>query len=151
MMADLNAKMAQINDALEVEQDDQNKAIQDVLARRKAKQEKLRGIMEGISDKKDTEDTHYQKKLQGIQAASEAEKERIEEDLKREREEGLEKIEDEAKSIREERLKAAEKKLNDFKKKGMGGDNEAQFSEMLANYGKLVEEVDGAMSNWKID
>lgn len=106
-------------------------------------------VMEGISDKKDSEDTHYQKKLHEIQRAEDESKDRIEKELEQERAEGLETIEEEGKKIRDERLKAAEKKLSDFKKKGMGGDNEEQFSEMLANYGKLVEEVDGAMANWK--
>ena len=56
MMADMNAKMAQIGDELEKEQDAEQRALQDALSRRRAKQEKLRGIIEGISDKKDVED-----------------------------------------------------------------------------------------------
>lgn len=59
MLADLNAKMATINDALEGEQDSQNRALQEALMKRRAKQQKLKGLIEGISDKKDTEDTHY--------------------------------------------------------------------------------------------
>lgn len=78
MMADLNSKMANINDALENEQDAQNRALQEALARRRAKQDKLRNIMEGISDKKDTEDEHYQKKLLEIQKIEDTEKDRIE-------------------------------------------------------------------------
>lgn len=105
--------------------------------------------MEGISDKKDTEDEHYQKKLQDIQRAEDAEKEKIEREIVAERESGLETIEEEGKKIRDDRLKAAEKKLNDFKKKGMAGDNEYEFADMLANYGKLVDDVDREMANWK--
>ena len=63
MLADLNSKMATLNDALEGEQDQQNRALQEALMRRRAKQKKLKGLMENISDKKDTEDSHYQKKL----------------------------------------------------------------------------------------
>lgn len=81
MMGDLNAKMAQINDALENEQDSQNRALQDALARRKAKQSKLREIVENISDKKDTEDSHYQKKIVDIQKHVDDEKEGIEQEI----------------------------------------------------------------------
>lgn len=41
MMADLNAKMAQINDALEGEQDAQNRALAEALARRRGKKRQL--------------------------------------------------------------------------------------------------------------
>lgn len=53
--------------------------------------------------------------------------------------------------MRDERLKAAEKKLNDLKKRGLDGDNEFKFAEMLSNYGALCEKVDADMSNWKKD
>jgi len=58
-MADLNARMATINDALEQAQDSQNAVLNDAFRRRAARQQKLRGLIEGISDKKETEDTHY--------------------------------------------------------------------------------------------
>jgi len=151
MMADLNSKMAHINDALENEQDSQNRALQEALARRRAKQDKLRNIMDGIADKKDTEDEHYQKKLLEIQKIEDGEKDKIEQEIKEERELGLENIEEESKKIRDERLKAAEKKLNDFKKRGLAGDDEYEFADMLANYGNLVEKVDGDMQQWKKD
>lgn len=51
--------------------------------------------------------------------------------------------------MREERLKAAEKKLNDLKKRGLDGDNEFKFAEMLSSYGNLCEKVDKDMDNWK--
>ena len=105
--------------------------------------------MEGISDKKDTEDEHYQKKLQDIQRAEDLEKNKIESELLAERETGQETIEEEGKKIRDERLKAAEKKLNDFKKKGLAGDNEFEFADMLANYDSLVEDVDREMAAWR--
>ena len=67
--------------------------------------------MEGISDKKDHEDEHYQKKLLEIQKIEDQEKNKIEQEIKDEREIGLENIEEESKKIRDERLKVAEKKL----------------------------------------
>ena len=78
MMADMNAKMAQIGDELEKEQDAEQRALQEALARRRAKQEKLRGIIEGISDKKDVEDEHYQNKLLEIEKLEDNERDRIE-------------------------------------------------------------------------
>lgn len=48
--------------------------------------------------------------------------------------------------MREDRLKAAEKKLNDLKKRGLDGENEFKFAEMLSNYGALCEKVDGDMN-----
>ena len=66
MMADLNSKMMNINDALQQEQAVQNKALEEALARRRKKQEKLRNVMDGISDKKDIDDEHYQKKIMDI-------------------------------------------------------------------------------------
>lgn len=90
MLADLNAKMATINDALEGEQDAQNRALQEALMKRRAKQQKLKGLIEGISDKKDTEDSHYQKKLLEFQKLEDDEKDRIEDEIKQERELGQE-------------------------------------------------------------
>lgn len=105
--------------------------------------------MDGIAEKKDTEDEHYQKKLFEIQKIEDAEVERIEQEINEEREIGLEKIEEDSKRIRDERLKAAEKKLNDFKKRGLAGDDEYEFGDMLANYGNLVDRVDADMDQWK--
>ena len=107
--------------------------------------------MEGISDKKDTEDEHYSKKLLEIQKIEDNERDRIEQEIKDERERGQEDIEEESKRIRDEKLKAAEKRLNDFKKRGLAGDNEYEFADMLANYGGLVEKVDADMEQWKKD
>ena len=81
MMGDLNAKMAHINDALESEQDSQNRTLQEALARRRAKQAKLREIVENIADKKETEDSHYQKKIGDIQKGVDEEKEGIEQEI----------------------------------------------------------------------
>ena len=85
MMADLQAKMAQINDALEDEQDSQNKALQEAIARRRAKRNQLRNVMDDITDKKDTEDEYYKKKIGEIQKMEEAENEKIEQEINDER------------------------------------------------------------------
>ena len=86
-----------------------------------------------------------------IQKREDDMKDAIEQEIVDERERGQEQIEEEAKNLREQRLKAAEKKLNDLKKRGLDGDNEFAFAEMLGNYGKLVEKVDGEMAQWKKD
>ena len=125
-MADMNAKMAQIGDELEKEQDAEQRALQEALARRRAKQEKLRGIIEGISDKKDVEDEHYQNKLLEIEKLEDNERDRIENEIEEERERGLETIEEEGAKIRADRLKSFEKRLNDFKKSGIKSDKDEE-------------------------
>lgn len=107
--------------------------------------------MDGIADKKDTEDEHYQKKLVEIQRIEDGQKDKIEQEIVEERELGMENIEEESKKIRDERLAAAEKKLNDFKKRGLAGDDEFEFADMLTNYGNLVEKVDSDMIQFKKD
>ena len=149
MMADLNAKMATIGDALEEEQNAQNRALNDALKRRRAKQQKLKSLIEGISDKKDTEDDHYQKKLLEIQKFEDDQKTKVDEELKAEREAGIETIEEEGKKIRDAKLAAAERRLKDMKNKGLANSAEDEFADAMAAYGKQVEEVDEDMKEWR--
>lgn len=105
--------------------------------------------MEVITDKKDTEDDHYKQKLFDIQKIEDEEKKRIEQEIDDERDLGHEQIEEEAKQKRDESLRPFEKRLNDFKKRGLGGEDEYAFQDMLTDYGKHVENVDEAMKSWK--
>ena len=107
--------------------------------------------MEGITAKKDVEDSHYQNKLLEMQGIEDNEKSMIEQEIKEERELGKEKIEEEAKQKRDERLKVMEKKLNDFKKGGLAGEDEYKFDDMLAEYGNHVKQVDEEMKAWQRD
>lgn len=55
--------MANINELMEEEQDAQNGTLQDLLARRKAKKEKLQGVLSNLSEKKMIEDERFNKKI----------------------------------------------------------------------------------------
>ena len=44
-----------------------------------------------------------------------------------------------------------EKKLNDFKKGGLAGEDEYKFDDMLAEYGNHVKQVDEEMKAWQRD
>ena len=63
MLAELHAKMAGINEMLESEQEQQTGALSDMLAKRRAKKEKLTAVLNNLSDKKLQEDKHYSHKL----------------------------------------------------------------------------------------
>ena len=82
MMAELNAKMASINDAISAEEEAQNASLQELLAKRRAKKEKLKGKMEVLAEKKQAEDEHYNKKLLEIAKLAEMDKNKIESELK---------------------------------------------------------------------
>merc|ERR1712176_939258 len=73
LMAELDAKMANINDAIGAEAAAQNATLEELRAKRKAKKDKLRGKMEKVTEKKQLEDEHYRKKLDEIAWAAENE------------------------------------------------------------------------------
>lgn len=58
--------MANINELMEEEQDAQNGTLQDLLARRKAKKEKLQGVLNSLSEKKMIEDERFNKKMSEV-------------------------------------------------------------------------------------
>lgn len=71
LKAELDAKIGNINDLMEQEKANQNSSIDDLLARRRAKKEKLKGKLEILADKKQLEDDHYNKKLAEISEKAE--------------------------------------------------------------------------------
>ena len=82
ILAELNAKMANINDAMATEEEAQNAALQEMLAKRRSKKEKLKGKIQILAKKKSLEDSHYNKKLLDIAKAADADKDNIESELK---------------------------------------------------------------------
>jgi predicted nuclease with TOPRIM domain len=66
MLAELNAKMTNINGELDKEQANQQAALNEALARRKAKKNALRQAMNKLTDKKEIEDEHYHNALSNI-------------------------------------------------------------------------------------
>lgn len=65
-----------------------------------------------------------------------------------ERKAGSKEIENDVETEKQRRLAAAEKRLNDFKKRS-GGDNDDKFADMLNEYGELVKKVDQDLENEK--
>lgn len=66
LLLELEAKMANINELMEQEQDAQNGTLQELLARRKAKKEKLQGVLNNLSEKKMVEDERFNKKISDV-------------------------------------------------------------------------------------
>lgn len=65
-----------------------------------------------------------------------------------ERKAGSHQIENNVESEKQKRLAAAEKRLNDFKKRS-GGANDDKFADMLSEYGELVKKVESDLENEK--
>ena len=61
MKAELEAKMGSINDLIGAEEANQNKNLEDLLAKRRAKKDKLKGKMEILAEKKQLEDIYWTK------------------------------------------------------------------------------------------
>lgn len=119
--------------------------MNEALKRRRAKQQKLRGLIEGISEKKETEDSHYQKKLLDIEKFEDDQKLMVDKEIKEERDQGLVTIDEEAKKLRETKLSAFEKRLKDMKNKGLAASAEDEFADMMVQYGEQVQSVDDEM------
>lgn len=149
LKAELDAKIGSINDLMEQEKANQNSSIDDMLARRRAKKEKLKGKLEILADKKQLEDDHYNRKLAEIAEKADAEKANIEGDLRKWKRQEENQIEDDLKELKKNQLSAAEKAMQDFKKKKMNAENEYEFAEMLAEYGKKVKDVENLIAEEK--
>ena len=149
LKTELDAKIGNINDLMEQEKANQNSSIDEMLARRRAKKEKLKGKLEILADKKQLEDDHYNKKLAEIAQKAEAEKANIEGDLRKWKRQEENAIEDDLQARKKDLLSAAEKAMQDFKKKKMNAENEYEFAEMLAEYGKKVKDVEALIAGEK--
>ena len=139
LKAELDAKIGNINDLMEQEKANQNSSIDDMLARRRAKKEKLKGKLEILADKKQLEDDHYNKKLAEISQKAEVEKANIEGDLRKWKRQEENAIEEGLKNRKKDLLAESEKAMQDFNKRKLNAENEYEFAEMLAEYGKKVK------------
>lgn len=128
MLAELNAKMTNINGEIEKEQNQQSNALAEALARRKAKKEALRTAMDKLSLKKEIEDEHYQNSMMDIQTRFEKEKERIDQEPDQDYKDELDELEFKKKQKKEELLAPHEKKINDYRKNELTVDTEFEFA-----------------------
>jgi len=143
MLAELHAKIASIDDMIRKEEDQQNSTLQEALARRRAKKEKLRVLITNLADKKEAEDATTRVKLERVADEESKQLATIDTVIDRERKSGEHNIEVSLAAQRRKKLAEMEKKLDDFKRKNAGGkDHEFLFADMLTQYGNLVKKVD---------
>lgn len=108
--------MAMINNMIEGEEQQQNSALADALARRRAKKEKLKNVINNLAAQKDAAIEKTDEKREEILKQEQADILKIEKELDLERKHGSHEIEANVESEKQKRLAAAEKRLNDFKK-----------------------------------
>lgn len=137
-----------INNMIEGEEQQQNSALADALARRRAKKEKLKNVINNLAAQKDAAIEKTDEKREEILKQEQADILKIEKELDLERKHGSHEIEANVESEKQKRLAAAEKRLNDFKKRS-GGANDDKFADMLTEYGELVKKVDSDLENEK--
>lgn len=110
------------------------------MARRRAKKEKLRGVVNNLAAQKDAGIDALGEKIAEIKAQEQADLSKIEKEVEQERKQGGRDIEKFLEAEKEKRLAAAEKKLNDLRNKS-GTQNDEEMAEMLNEYGSLVKRV----------
>lgn len=89
LLQELQAKLANINELMEEEQDAQNGTLQELLARRKAKKEKLQGVLNNLSEKKMIEDDRFNKKITEVNQTVANQREAVDLEIEDARREGL--------------------------------------------------------------
>lgn len=149
ILAEMEGKMAMINDLIGNEEAAQNSALADALARRRAKKEKLKNVINGLAAQKDAGIEGSADQLSEIKTQEQADIVKIEVEIDHERKQGGRDIEDEISREKKRRLETAERRLNDFKRKAASGANEDKFADMLNEYGNLVKKVEGDLASEK--
>jgi len=150
IIAEMEGKMAMINKSIEEEEQAQNSALADALARRRAKKEKLKNVINNLAAQKDSGIAKTGSKLEEVQKQEKADMAKIEKEIESERNLGAKEIEAYLAVEKSNRLDSYEKKLNDFKKKS-GGANEDKFADMISEYGELVKKVDSDLESEKAE
>ena len=88
-----------------------------MLQRRKAKKEKLQGMLITLGDQKLAEDDSYQQKMLQIHAKEQEDKQAIEQEMEVVKKEQIQEIQRELQQKRLKLLSESEKKLEAFKRK----------------------------------
>ena len=143
MLAELNAKMSSVAQAINSEEESQNRALQEMLNRRRAKKERLAGVITDIADKKNREDDHYQKKLNEIERDAQKAEENIEAEIKNMRADALDDLHEQKMLKRQRALEKYEDKLK------KGDANEDVAAKFLNEYGERVKQVDADLIQWE--
>lgn len=119
----------------------QNDALDEALAKRRAKKMQLRDLVDTLSEKKGQVDDYFTKKMDEIADQETSELQRIEPEIAHERIRFLKAINQRLDQKRSEILGESEQRLNEFRKKA-GPNEEYQFADMIAQYGEQVKQVD---------
>lgn len=150
LLAELHAKIAAINEMIRVEEDTQNNHLNDALAKRKAKKEKLRNLLTQMAETKENEDMKLNDKLSEIQEREQAEIDNIKRQVAKERKDELENIDTELAITKRSRLAEMEQRIEKHKKSHSGGvDHEYIMGDLLVQYGELSKNVDQEMIELK--
>lgn len=152
LLAELHAKLSHINDLAAEEQDHQNHNLNELLARRKAKREKLAKVLDNLGGKRIAEDDRYQNKLIEIKQKELDDKKLIDAEMDEIRQAGLQEIKTELQAKRLKSLSESERRMEDFKKqqgKGHTIESDLIFADMLADYGNKVKKLDADLADEK--
>lgn len=149
LLAELHAKMSNINDLAAEEQDHQNHNLNEMLARRKAKKDKLQQVLVTLGDKKIKEDDRYQQKLVEIKQKEMDDKKAVDTEMDVLRSKSTQEINVQLAKKRRATIAQSEQRLEDFKRRQGKGNNpeaELEFADMLAEYGNKVKKVDSDLN-----
>jgi hypothetical protein len=117
LLAELHAKMSHINDLAAEEQDHQNHNLNELLARRKAKRDKLQNVLDGLGQKKIEEDGRYHQKLTEIKQKEMDDKKAVDQEMIELKETSTKTINNELNQKRLKTISESERRLEDFKRK----------------------------------
>jgi len=122
--------------------------LQDALARRRQKKDKLKQLIKNLAEEKDKDDHKFADKVVKIEEKESSEITRIDKTIKKERVDMERQLKEDIATKRKAKLAEMEKKLDDFKRKNKGGeDHEFLFADMLTQYGNLVKKVDADLAD----
>ena len=149
MLAELSSKIADVGDMIKLEEQAQNDALADLLAKRRAKKNLIRDKVEGLASMKQQVDDYYGKKVEEIAEKEKQELSKIDPEISGERKKYLKAINTRLEKKRADILEESEKRLNEFRKKA--GPEDYQFADMIQQYGDQVKAVNASIETERED
>lgn len=146
LLDEMGAKVGFLGAELSKEQQSQNQRLNSALERRRKKKQAMQGAVQKLHQKQGNEKAKYENELKDMANMEEIEKMRINEDMLREKEEGLKEIEDELAAKKKAKLSGMEKRLDKAKK-----DGNVDFADLLNEYGNMVKGIDADQNDERKD
>jgi hypothetical protein len=140
--------MSHINDLAAEEQHNQNHNLNDMLAKRRAKKQKLQAVVNNLGDKKVQEEDRYQNNMLEIRQKELDDKKAVDTEMEEVEKEGMRDIQSDLDQRRLKSISESEQRLEDFKRKQGKGHNpeaELKFADMLGEYGNQVKKLDASL------